>query len=30
MDEELEFGIVFQGTKLEKGQLVCAEELMLG
>ena len=28
-DEELESGIVFQGTKLGEGQLGCAEGLML-
>ena len=29
-DEELEFGIVFRGTKLGEGQLGCAEGPMLG
>jgi hypothetical protein len=28
-DEELEFGIVFRGTKLGEGQLVCGEAPML-
>jgi hypothetical protein len=29
-DEELEFGIMFRGTKLGEGQLVCAEAPTLG